>query len=319
MKYAKNSIFKIGALPWVIVFCVLLYILYYLQTKSVSFSPDSIGDLALRSLIFSILIGSSWVFRSREQVSLLFETFAFLMISWTTLRIFNHIVMIGQTPLADPILAEWDRWLGFDWLAYVLFIDRHPLIIDALQISYHGLTNYTAFFIGLIFLASDDKQASLHEFLSIFAITAVLASAIGSAFPAVAAAEYYQPAVDQFKNINPNAGSYHLNHLFNLRSGNEIILDMASLPGLTTFPSFHTAMGVICIYCTRRNAAILGFSLILNMLMILSTPVAGAHYMIDIIAGAILAVAVIWFYRLNLSLKFSLAPRIFKAPFGVSH
>ena len=51
--------------------------------------------------------------------------------------------------------------------------------------------------------------------------------------------------------IDPRDGAYHLEHLERLRSDPMPVLSLSDLPGLVTFPSFHTAMGVIAIYCCR--------------------------------------------------------------------
>jgi len=56
------------------------------------------------------------------------------------------------------------------------------------------------------------------------------------------------------------------------------VLDLAHMPGLVTFPSFHTAMGVIAIYCARGTRWLFWPMLVINLLMIAATPVLGSHY-----------------------------------------
>jgi membrane-associated phospholipid phosphatase len=72
---------------------------------------------------------------------------------------------------------------------------------------------------------------------------------------------------------------------------------LSDLPGLTTFPSFHTAMGLIVIWCARGSRLLFAPMLALNALMIASTPVFGSHYFIDILAGAALAAAAVLLLR----------------------
>jgi membrane-associated phospholipid phosphatase len=75
------------------------------------------------------------------------------------------------------------------------------------------------------------------------------------------------------------------------------ILTLDQLPGLTTFPSFHTAMGIICTWCSRGSIGLFPLMLIINGLMIASTPILGSHYLADVIGGALLAIAAIYLLR----------------------
>lgn len=59
-------------------------------------------------------------------------------------------------------------------------------------------------------------------------------------------------------------------------------------------------MGVVAIYCCRGVPALLAVSLTVNILMIASTPIYGAHYLVDVIAGAGVALAIILLYRRHL-------------------
>ena len=88
-----------------------------------------------------------------------------------------------------------------------------------------------------------------------------------------------------------------MRHLLALRTDPQHVLDLNNLPGLVTFPSFHTAMGIIAIYCSRGTPWLFWPSLIINILMISSTPLFGSHYLIDVIAGAVVALGTILFIR----------------------
>jgi membrane-associated phospholipid phosphatase len=59
-------------------------------------------------------------------------------------------------------------------------------------------------------------------------------------------------------------------------------------PPLTTFPSFHTTVGVLAtIACLRIPRFGIAFALF-NLCWALAIPVWGSHYFIDMIAGALI-------------------------------
>ena len=79
-----------------------------------------------------------------------------------------------------------------------------------------------------------------------------------------------------------------------MRTNDAHVLSLSNLPGLVTFPSFHTAMGVIGIYCCRAKLPFFALAIAVNGTMIVSTPVTGSHYVVDVFAGAAVALLIAW-------------------------
>jgi membrane-associated phospholipid phosphatase len=222
---------------------------------------------------------------------MLLSGLAFMLAAWPALRVYNHLVMTTGLPLADARLAGWDKALGFDWLGYLLWLDRHPALLRAMDWAYGGLTLYSGIAFVLVLLLIGAARA--REFVLLFLLTAVAASTIGLFFPALAAMTYYAPDPDLFRSVPAHLGAYHVDTLERLRSAAAPVLDLRNLPGLTTFPSFHTAMGLVVIWCARGSRLLFVPMLALNALMIASTPAFGSHYFVDVIAGAALAAAAV--------------------------
>jgi hypothetical protein len=211
-----------------------------------------------------------------------------LLSAWPALRIFNHLTMTTAFPLADPWLASCDQILQFDWVGYLSWLERRPQLIGLMSLTYSSLTQYSVL-LFLILAVGSQPAKRCSEFLKLFIITAVACSTVGMFFPAQSASVFYPVSDGTFRHIPPGLGAYHLPFLNELRSNSAAQLDLASLPGLVTFPSFHTAMGVLAIYCARHYLALFACSLAVNLTMIASTPLFGAHYGIDIVAGAAMA------------------------------
>jgi membrane-associated phospholipid phosphatase len=68
----------------------------------------------------------------------------------------------------------------------------------------------------------------------------------------------------------------------------------AGSEGIITFPSLHAALGLIFALALWPDRVLRWFSLALNLLMIVATPIDGSHYFVDVFAG--LAIALMgWF------------------------
>jgi membrane-associated phospholipid phosphatase len=260
----------------------------WLLATPVSLSmPGLVLPLSMAAVIALLLRRASL----RPRLHMLLSGLAFMLAAWPALRVYNHLVMTTGLPLADSRLAAWDSALGFDWLGYLLWLDRHPGLLYWMDWAYGGLTFYSGVAFVLVLLLVGAGRA--REFVLLFLITAVAASTIGLFFPALAAMTFYAPDPELFRTVTPILGAYHVDTLERLRTSAAPVLDLRHLPGLTTFPSFHTAMGLIVVWCARGSRLLFTPMLLLNALMIASTPAFGSHYFVDILAGGLLAAAAV--------------------------
>ena len=260
----------------------------WLLASRVSLSmPGLVLPLSMAALIALLLRRSALA----PRLHMLLSGLAFMLAAWPALRVYNHLVMTTGLPLADARLAGWDSALGLDWLGYLLWLDRHPGLLRAMDWAYGGLTVYSGAAFVLVLLLVGVARA--REFVLLFLIAAVAASTIGLFFPALAAMTFYAPDPDLFRAIPANLGAYHVDTLDRLRTAAAPVLDLRHLPGLTTFPSFHTAMGCLVVWCARGSRPLFAPMLALNALMIASTPAFGSHYFVDVLAGGVLAAAAV--------------------------
>jgi hypothetical protein len=94
----------------------------------------------------------------------------------------------------------------------------------------------------------------------------------GPFFPANGAMIFHGPDPRQFQTITSALGTYHLEALQQLRTNDAHVLSLSNLPGLVTFPSFHSAMEVIGIYCCRAKLPFFVLAVVVSGTMIASTP-----------------------------------------------
>lgn len=282
--------------PWAIVLAVILIDSVWLLLTPLRLSPDSVS--LLWQIIPFALLGTWGAARLDHwpRAQALFVGLGFILTAWPAFRLYNHLTMTTAFPLVDGTLAEADAMIGFNWFSYLAWLDGHPTLLKLMDYSYTGLTAYSII-LFLLLLTTRHFGRSCRELTELFVMTAVACSSIGAFFPAVAAAVHYAPLAGTFTHIAPEVGAYHLDHLLALRTDPHHMLRLSDLPGLVTIPSFHTAMGITAIYCTRRSPWLFWPSFAVNSLMIASTPVYGSHYAIDIAAGALVSGICIAFLR----------------------
>jgi len=75
-----------------------------------------------------------------------------------------------------------------------------------------------------------------------------------------------------------------------LRDGTVHTVTGLNAEGIITFPSLHAALGVLFPTALWRTQVVRWLAFVLNGLMLVATPAYGSHYVVDVIAGVIVAV-----------------------------
>lgn len=280
---------------WIAVALVGVIDTIWILATPLRFDPSGLALIlgpATGLLIFAI--GGRHIFP--EKLRHLALGTAFVLFAWPALRVFNHLVMTLPFPLTDAWLVQGDHDLGLHWHAYLFWVDAHPWLVNVMSFTYRSLTIFSCLAVALLIVFGNGRAA--HDFLVLFIASAVIASAAGCLFPAETAMAYYAPVEHMLKHIVPDYGAGFAPYLQEIRTNPHHLLRAASLPGLTAFPSFPTAMGVIMIYCARTRRWFLAAAIAFNSIMIAATPVLGGHYFVDVIAGAGLAAVLIVCLRL---------------------
>ena len=292
---------------------------YFLLFKQVSVSVLFFATAKITAaILFSKRDGkfvhqSPFIDKNRDKIVIFLEGMFFISISWIILRIFNHLTMTAGFAYADDFLIKMDQVIGLDWQTYFTFVAGQPLLVFVFDHAYTGLTSLSMVaFIGLIFV-NRIKQAEF--FFVAFSITAIFCTVVGMFFPAKAAVNQLLLDTDLMLNFPYPPGVYSVEIIDRLRSEGPHFFDLAHLPGLTTFPSFHTAAGIILVYSYRGSALLYPISLY-TAVMIASTPVYGGHYFIDIIAGTIVALVICRYVENSPSFKGIFKPAATNEPIG---
>ena len=261
---------------------------------SITVSDPRVGFLLLVPVTYALLSRLlllrshplKQVLRRFENALLGLVLFAF---AWMAATMLCHLMMTTRFPYADAVLAAWDERLGFNWRHYFRFVVESPEIRFMLAPSYNLFK--PASLIAFLVLALSENPRRATFLFEAFFISSVLCILIGAFFPAEGATAHYLRATVPDDMVRYLPGLYHLDALQWLREGQVVTIDPTRLPGLVTFPSFHTAGGIVVATAFWRTRWFIPVA-VYTVCMIASTPIYGAHYAIDLVAGAVVAVAV---------------------------
>jgi hypothetical protein len=190
-------------------------------------------------------------------------------------------------PFRDAEFNAIDRWMGFDWLALLRFVNTHPLIGLVGKAAYWTMGAQALFVIAALVASSNFLR--LHQYIIAVAISLLVTLTVFTFVPAGGAYSYLHVAPEDYVNIGPTVTFGPLRHLLAIRSGNGFVVTADDLEGLVAFPSFHTVCGLMYIWALFPLRRLRWWVTGLNAVLIAAAPVEGAHYFIDLIAGGLVA------------------------------
>jgi membrane-associated phospholipid phosphatase len=258
---------------------------------------------ALEALGISVTLGSRAMTLASSVAIVLFLSFVHTpSFAWTQkvldlcngMLLFGTISLIGAlvsyavlrvTPFADadPLLYRADLAFGLDWRAIYDEYLQYPTLGAILGKLYMAI-----FWIPLLVVASlavTGQERVLHRFLVTFALALAITLVVFVFFPAVTPLIY-------LIGENPpyiSAGGTGYPVIAALRAGTLHEIDLQTLQGLITFPSFHAAGAVMFAWATWSVRAYRWPMVLINAGMMVATPIAGAHYFIDLVGGVAIA------------------------------
>ena len=189
----------------------------------------------------------------------------------------------------DSYLAELDAALGFEWVFFLRSVNGSPLLSETLQFAYHALGPQVPLLFLLLGMTLLEQR--MLEFVALLAVSSLLTGIGMVAYPAAGAYAYFQPSSDVFSNFSADFGMWHFAELQVLRSGEPFQFLLNKTQGLVTFPSYHTALGILVVYAVRDFKVLTIFVGALNAVMIVGTLPEGGHHLVDVLAGAAVGLA----------------------------
>jgi hypothetical protein len=196
--------------------------------------------------------------------------------------IFTYVVATLRMPLWDAQLTALDAAMGFDWTGAVHFIVAHPYLRMPLAIVYE--TMLPQIIGSILFFAHTCRSDRNREFLWIGMVSLLITTAVSGVIPALGPCLPGHPA--DFTRV-----------LVAIREGTQTNFALDNMKGIITMPSYHTVIALVLMYVHRPPARSFPAAAMLNLLMLLSVPWSGHHFLSDMLAGAVVTVVSVYVVR----------------------
>jgi len=212
-----------------------------------------------------------------------------LLLIATLMGPLSYVAGLAGWPLQDQALLAIDRALGLDPDAIARYVNDRPWLNSVLETGY-GFIKW--FLLGTpIVLAATFRLVRLQLFVGAFGLALAVTLAISAFTPAIGTYYGLNVPASEFPALDTSIYALQLRDILALRDGSLRHLELFKLAGIVSFPSFHAASAILYMWALWpiRRLGILAFGM--NALMLIATPVIGAHYVIDVVGGVALAAA----------------------------
>lgn len=235
------------------------------------------------------LMGAGWFYlrqRVDPQISHLTRETAHLAAFTAVAAVLSYLAASLARPLVDDQLVRADALMGFDWAAYVGFVNERPWLGRLSSIVYMSTLPQVA--IAAILLPLLGLVERARELVLAVMFAALIAIAVSAWLPSAGALAYYHPSSDFLAPNAPIVDLAYKQEFFRMRDLAIPVLSLDGAKGLIAFPSYHVALSVLIALAFRGHYPLFAPLAILNLAVILSTPVDGGHHMSDALSGAAL-------------------------------
>lgn len=216
----------------------------------------------------------------------------------------SYLAYTFDLPLADNQLIAMDKVLGFNWFAFIYFVDSSQRLSNWLEIAY-GSLKYQLVLVP-IFLCFLGQVPRAISYIFGYALMVLIASVIAVWYPALGTYSVYGLDVATLQNIDVKFGFHFLDQFNALREGRSFVLSGPKAAGIVTFPSVHAGMGFFTIWALWKTGLLKWPCLVLNISMAVSAVSHANHYLVDVIAGfGIAAITVVVVSYLILGQRFA--------------
>lgn len=197
----------------------------------------------------------------------------------------SYPLVAAGFPYCDALLDGADRWMRLDWRTYLHFINENPTLAVLTWLAYRSML--FQFTVLVLVLVATSRIVRLQQYVLASGLALCLTLAVFTFMPAGGIYSFLQIQPAEFANLSPIMTHNQTLLLDALRTGQQT--EVGQMEGLITFPSFHAVWAILFAWGFYPVKQLRFGAIMLNLLVIASTPIQGAHYFIDIVGGAAVA------------------------------
>jgi hypothetical protein len=241
----------------------------------------TIRGCGAHACLIGALLAVAVAYRRRNRsIANMIEAVAWWFVFTPAIATLSYLAASCAFPLQDLVLERLDRAIGFDWVGWHDAVLHRPILNFLLFVSYNSLFPQVTF--SIIYFSATDRLARTRELLMLAGATAAVTVLISAIWPTLGPFATYGGGDDSF-----------VHDLLAVRAGGPWHFNLMALEGIIQMPSYHTVLAVLLTYAFRGTGPIGNGIAVLNTFMLLSIPPFGGHYLVDVLAGAALALGAI--------------------------
>jgi hypothetical protein len=254
-----------------------------------SLEPITFGVTIAIGLVLALIVYGSALMRPESadpKLIFWFGATAQVIVVTAIVGPLSYLANALNWPLQDQTLLLIDRAIGLDPQPIAAFVNHHSWLAKCLDVGY-GFIKWPLLGVPII-LTMTSRFIRLQQFMLALNIALAVTIIISVFVPAIGT--YYGlnlSPTERFSLINSAYYSAQLRDIVALRDGSLRHLELFKLAGIISFPSFHAASAVLYVWALWPVRGFRWVTIGINTLMVAATPVIGAHYIIDIVGGAV--------------------------------
>jgi len=255
----------------------------------IHFDIDIISYLGLAAVALFLVLGGVYYERARRDFNLsamLFGT-SFLVVFSAGFSLLNYFLLTIAGPRIDDVLAAADRAMGVDWPAIMGFAAAHESFNLALHAAYQSVLPQVAVLVAC--LGCTGKREAIGPFCLALSIGAAVTAVIWTLFPAFGAFSVYALKPDVAQRLVLALDADYARALVGLLENGPGRISPHDVKGLIGLPSFHLVMAILIVWYARGLKWLRLPAALLNLVVLVATPIQGGHHVVDLIAGLLVA------------------------------
>lgn len=212
------------------------------------------------------------------------------------LSMFNYqLLPLWRAPI-DLELNAIDRMLGFHWPDVVAWASQHLVINEIIRFAY--MSTIPQFAAIVVILGLTGRIRELHILIVSITITATFTICFWGVFPSMGPSTIFElPRSVELLAHPLHDTSVYGKYLIRMAVEGPDLISPKDIKGLVAFPSYHIVLAFTAVYCARDIKWVFPFYLVLNLLIVPGIFMHGGHHLIDLPAGAIVAMVGIYLAR----------------------
>lgn len=244
--------------------------------------------------LFAMLVVAAAIRRlGFSRVAILVEAVAILPLAGS-LAVAGTVLLAGvSAPFVDDALASADQALGFDFVALTRFYAENPNVAVASRWVYGSFALQSVMVPVVVAIFSPERFWALVRAWTLCLIIAVI---LFPFLPAAGPFVHFGVTEDVFPNLLRLFPWETGPTIEAIRSGSMRDIGQAAR-GLISIPSFHAVGALLFTWAAWPSRWLRWPMASLNTAVVASAIVSGSHYMVDLIAGLGLALAILGILR----------------------